>query len=251
MTNKKLFSIIIFNKNTHNDLTHTLKSIFNQSLNFKENIEVFIIEKILDYTSIIDYKEKYPENIFAYNYTEFFNNYEELIKGKYVNFIENGAIFEENLFENINETFTQNHINCIRIPVSNNDNYFKTYLNYIYTTKQTINVVDDYMYIGLIPDNFFIKKDFLFRLVNSSKFINNNPLTIITTILLNSRRYMILNNTSMSICPGKQLFYTDINQFKKIIDTLIETYETNNQIPRYLQIIILIHISKSIQHDNN
>ena len=116
MDYKYKISVVIPVYNVEKYLEETLKSVINQTINFKKNIQVILIndgskdnsEKIC-----LKYKNKYPENIEYYSkenagVSAARNEGIKYIKGKYVNFLDSDDKFDLNAYEKAYNTLEKN-----------------------------------------------------------------------------------------------------------------------------------------------
>ena len=124
--NDKIFSVVIACYNCQDYLDETISSLLNQTLPFKDNIEVILVDDgSTDNTGKIcqKYIEKYPEN-FIYLSQEnqgqgtARNNGLKYATGKYINFLDSDDLFSKNAFKNVYEFIKKNpEVNFISIPI--------------------------------------------------------------------------------------------------------------------------------------
>lgn len=114
---ERKFSVVMALYNTEETLRESIDSIINQSIGFKDNIEVILVDDgSTDGTESIckEYKEKYPENI-KYIHKEnggvsSARNYgKKYICGKYTLFFDGDDIWSETAFEDIAVFFDKNY----------------------------------------------------------------------------------------------------------------------------------------------
>lgn len=121
------FSIIIAAYNAENYIKDTLESVINQSMSFKNNVEIIIVDDgSTDSTSIIcaEYVNKYPDNI-KYFYksnggVSSARNYGiKLAKGKYLNFLDSDDLLSPDALSTVYDFFEKNkfEIDMVTLPI--------------------------------------------------------------------------------------------------------------------------------------
>ena len=113
------FSIVVPIYNVEKYLEETIESVINQTIGFKENIQLILINdgsKDKSEEICLKYKEKYPENVTYIKQensgvSSARNRGIEFIKGKYVNFLDGDDKWSLNALELIYEFFEKNYNN--------------------------------------------------------------------------------------------------------------------------------------------
>lgn len=104
------FSVIIAAYNSQDWIRQCLDSVISQSIGFKDNIEVIVVDDAsTDDTSKIikEYKEKYPDNFTCIknskNQGPAVSRNKGLghVKGKYVNFLDSDDTISKNTFKDV------------------------------------------------------------------------------------------------------------------------------------------------------
>ena len=119
------FSIIMHVHNVEDYLNEAIESIINQDLNFKDNIQLVLINSdSIDNSKKIslDYQAKYPENVICESCeSEFsFDAYNfglEYASGQYVNFMDPNDILSRNLISKVLKSFKKFDVDIVTVPV--------------------------------------------------------------------------------------------------------------------------------------
>ena len=135
------FSIIIPTYNSELGLKETINSIISQTLNFKDNIEVVIVDRDSeDRTEEIcrQYQQDYPDNVkfIQLDSTSLEKSKDEGIKhssGKFISFLEPHDHYSKNTLLDISSFINKNDdVNLIIIPII----YFKNGRKVHYLNKK-------------------------------------------------------------------------------------------------------------------
>ena len=192
---KFMFSVVIPVYNVEKYLPETLDSVINQTIGFKENIQIILVndgspddsEKIC-----LEYKEKYPDNI-TYVKQEnggvsaARNNGIEHIKGKYVNFLDSDDCWSEESFREIYNFFEQYYdevdIVAARKRFFDARNSFHR-LDYKFKTTRLVDLTVDYEFIQMDVTGSFIKAEAIGKHRFSSKLKYGEDAQFLNSIIL-------------------------------------------------------------------
>lgn len=205
---KYKFTVIIPVHNLEKYLEESIKSILQQNIGFKENIQLILVndgskdksEKICK-----KYEKKYPNNI-IYIYqenkgvSEARNRGISLIKGKYVNFFDGDDKWGKNAFEKVWDFFEKHYdeidvVACRQKMFEARNEYVS--LDYKFGKENEIvdiNIKPDAIHASVISAFFkseMVKKhkyDNRLRLGEDSKFLN--------TIILEKEKYGLLKDVT-------------------------------------------------------
>ena len=199
--------------NSENFLSVAIESIIDQSLDFKRNIQLIIIDDGSDdHTPDIAYyyQNKYPENVFVLrnddNYGPAYSRNRGLghVLGEYVNFLDSDDFITEYAFSKALDFFKKHdEIDIVSMPIY----YFGARrgghsLNYKYEKTQVVNLEEHPEYIQLSgPSSFF-----RFSALKNYKF-NENLRVSEDPVLINQ---MLLDNPNIGFLDGCAYYYRNL-----------------------------------------
>ena len=180
-------------------LDNTITSIINQTMDFKNNIQVILlIDTYKTPINIDEYIRRYPENITVIHLKDSANhitNKSELIKGKYVSLINCGDYITsttlENTYNYLEEYFDE--IDLVSIPVYTTDKHVPDNLNYKFSTSNVINLVNKPNNPLTYLKSTFIKKDVLLSVYSENNHEQLPGSTVINQIILKRLKYGVLS----------------------------------------------------------
>lgn len=201
---KYKFSVIIPIYNVEKYLEETILSVIKQTINFKKNIQIILVndgspdnsEKIC-----LKYKDKYPENIVYIKQKNAGvsvarNNGKKYAQGKYINFLDSDDTWEKDVFEKVYKFFEKNYniidmVAC-RMKFFGEINGFKHALDYKFEKDSIVNIKEDYTKIQLSSASAFFKNDVIqnYEFDETLKYAEDAKL--IAKLLLNKEKYGIL-----------------------------------------------------------
>ena len=265
------FSIIISAYNAELGIKKCIKSITRQTLNFKKNVEIILInEGSKDNTDKIcrDFALKFPDNI-----TYISKKYEgkgnsinigiRRAKGKYIHILEGDDYLSRNTLKNVLNFFKKHEdIDFVTIPT--NFIEFKTsYPSYNekYKSTRVVNLLEKPDFIQIRSKSCFFKKSCFdtvkftkeFKLPEEVAFVNN----------------ILINNPNLGICSNCK-YYNGINEnensFLNILPNLKDTHPSKikfhfrnlidscldnlNTIPEFIQKTMLFYMNEIILNEN-
>lgn len=261
------FSIIISAYNSEPWISQSIKSIIRQTLDFKENIEIILInDGSKDNTGKICevFASKYPHNI-----TYISKNHEgkgpsrnlgiKKSKGIYINFLDAEDYLSTNTLENILKYFNKHeNIEIITTPIkiigSNKSKTDSKYLN-----SQVVNLIENPEFYQIQTKSCFIKKSAIANISYSPQLKLSEDITHINQILI--------ENPNLGICSectyythtekdGKSLlnmlatskdFQTPREYFLK--NLIKESLEKYGEVPQFIQNTILYYCNEIIVNE--
>ena len=200
------FSVVIPIYNVGLYLDETIKSVINQTIGFKDNIELILVndgskdnsEKIC-----LKYQKKYPNNI---KYLSFSNSGVsharneglKVVTGKYLNFLDGDDLWDSHVFERVYSFFEDNYKD-IDI-VSARQKFFdrkKTYhpLDFKYKKgNRIIDIFKDPNYIQMSVASSFIKTEVAKKYSFDTKLKYGEDAKYITQIILEKEKYGVMSD---------------------------------------------------------
>jgi len=266
------FSIIIPLFNSERYLEQCIISIINQTINFKENVELILIDDgSNDSTKDISfkYKELYPTNIFVYSQEHqgqsiALNNGIKYSTGKYINFLDSEDYLSKNCLEEVYKFFQENkEIDVVSIPIKNfgRKNDGDLFNNKFKSKENIIDIIESPDYLQFKLSSTFIKSEVI-KNENYSFEEKLNVLedfTFINKILLDKKKLGLIKN---AVYHNRQrLDFTSkedeimrndsyLNDVKKSIDILLESCDKEDNVPLFIQNLIIIISYNLINTDN-
>ncbi len=204
------FSIIIPTHNSELGLKETINSIIGQTLNFKDNVEVVIVDRDSeDRTEEIcqQYQQDYPDNIKfiqldSANLEKSKNKGIKHSSGKFISFLEPHDYYSKNTLSDIS-TFINKYadVDLIILPII----YFKNgrkvhYLNKKIKKTIKIDLLKQPEYCQFMGLSTFFKK-------NNDKQINDIPHADITFF-----SEMLIDNPNLGICSTGTYYSNNIDE---------------------------------------
>ncbi len=257
------FSVIMAIYNTENYLKESIESIIKQNIDFKENIELILVDDGSTDNSkeiCLEYQKKFPNNI-TYIYQEHEgqakarNRGLKIASGKYINFFDSDDKFSLSTFGNVFEFFEKyyNETDIVTIPIELFDRINGPHnLNYKFKSTGIVNLLEYPEFILINAPPSFIKRDAIDIDFNTDLIISEDSL-FVNEILLKRKTLGILNEATY--------FYRKRQDSSSLIDTsktnkkyynhrlvnylfkLIElSKDENNNIPKYIQYALMYEL---------
>ncbi|MBQ2653996.1 MAG: CDP-glycerol glycerophosphotransferase family protein [Methanobrevibacter sp.] len=220
------FSVVMAVYNKEKYVAEAIDSVINQTLNFKKNIQLILVnDKSTDNTlDILErYKSEYPQNItLITNEKNMGSAYSrnrglEHVRGKYVNFLDSDDIMSKDAFKTVFK-FMEKYweVNIVSIPIY----YFGVKrgphnLNYKYEKDQLVNVITDPKYIQLSGASAF------FRFEKLKKYRFNEKLRVSEDSLLINQ--MLLENPLLGFLSKPRYYYRKDGSQNSLISSSAST----------------------------
>jgi len=267
------FSIIVAFHNSENHLKKCIDSIINQSMDFKSNIQLILIDDgSRDFSQKIakEYYLKYQNNIVfltqnhegiaqARNYALKFAT------GKYINFLDIDDYISKNALQDIYETFEKNYdeTDIITLPTTYFENTREKQTSISHEKKGIIDLTKSPNNPLIDISSSFIKSEIIQNFKFETDLIYSEDTLLLNQILINKMKYYIINtekyfkrnrldlNNKFNIAINKKRYYTE--RMKKFHLKLIEYCENEKkEIPKFIQYTIIYDLLSIIkQHDIN
>lgn len=215
------FSIVTAFYNTELYINECIESVINQTLNFKDNVQLILVDdgSCDDSLEIVQkYQKKYPNNIIIISKenggpSSARNLGLKYATGDYVNFLDSDDKLDENALESISNYFNQHgEINIISIPLIFLGSDEEHLLHPKFSQNKIVDVYEDYTYPQLHIPSCFIKRDIL----NDFSFDENLKIgedaVLINKLLIHEGKYALINNT--------KYFYRKRPDKTSILDTI-------------------------------
>ena len=268
MQYKYKISVVIPVYNVEKYLEETLKSVINQTINFKKNIQVILINdgsKDNSEEICLKYKNKYPENIEYYSkknagVSAARNEGIKYIKGKYVNFLDSDDKFDLNAYEKAYNTLENNQdIDLVAFRLK----YFEAskayhWLDYKFDSDRTIDIIKEPQNILLHINSTIIRTDALKGLKFDERLKISEDTKLLYEIILKKQKYGIISSSNYNYRKRKdetsaiqnsksnKAWYTET--FKYCHDFLVEESKNKfGEIIKYVQHFLMYDIKWRIK----
>lgn len=235
------FSVVIAAYNSDLWISQTLDSLINQTLDFKKNIQVIIVnDGSTDNTEHIcqEYKAKYPKNIkyIANDVNQGPSATRNIglkhTSGKYINFLDSDDYVSNTTFRSIKNFFEKNDVDMVSIPI-----YFfgetegEHILNFKYTKNRVVDLFENPDHIQLSASSCFFKKEAIGDLRFDENLSTSEDVVLINQILL--------KNPKIGFCIGGKYFYRKREEKSSLIDnSAIKKEYFNNRAKNYFKFLI-------------
>ena len=258
MDKNYMFSIITAFYNTELYLAECIDSVINQSLDFKKNVQLILVDdgSSDDSTEIaLKYRDLYPENIILLSQenkgpSSARNLGLEYATGKYVNFLDSDDKLELNALENVLTFFNSNeNINIVSIPLIFLGSDEKDLLNKKFIKNKIVNVYDEFDYPQMHIPSCFIKREILKDLRFDENLIVGENTVLINQLLIHEEKYALINNTVYyyrkrsnetsildNIRSQKEYFTPKVNYFYK--NLINYSIEQKGYLPDFIKYVI-------------
>lgn len=272
MEYKYKFSVVIPIYNVEQYLEETIESIINQTIGFKDNIQLILInDGSPDNSGEIckKYKKLYPNNVVYIEQensgvSAARNNGIKHIEGELTTFLDSDDKWSLNAFKDAYEQYSKNPeigvFSCKMVFFDGRKGNHQ--LNYKYAKNQVVDIFKQYRYPQLSSSSVFIRSDRLKdkQYCTDIKYSEDNRL--INEIILEDRYYMVLSNPvyyyrkrmNESSAIQNQLFdetyytVTPIKVYKYLFEYSQKIY---GSIIPYVQNLVLYDLSWRVTIDKN
>ena len=272
--NKIVFSIIIAVYNAEKYVKETIDSVINQTLDFKKNTEIILVDDgSKDNSAIIckEYAKKYPDNI-KYIYKQnggtssARNAGIKVARGKYFNFLDSDDLLHEAALEKVYNFFKKHkEVNMVALPIEcieRQQGLYHRYINFGKDSKVINLKVTPKQYVFSSAASFYKSEIF-------TEYKFNTNLKLAEDLYFNTKLYL-KNNKYGYISPDEAVYYyrkrysnnsiTNINEYAEewLVEILRYVYkgllrEAKNyskQMPEFLQYIFIYNIVKRLDTPN-
>ena len=266
------FSIVVPIYNVEKYLEETIESVINQTIGFKENIQLILVNDGSTDNSeeiCLKYKEKYPENIVYVKQenggvSSARNKGTEYIEGKYVNFLDSDDKWSLNALEIIYDFFEKNNEDIDFVVARKK--FFEAkddfhVLDYKFEKTKIVDIFEDYKFVQMDVTSVFLKysvtKEFMFN----EKLKYGEDADYINRILLKKQKYGVIreavhlyrkrldDSSALQTAKRSKSWFTDTIEYfhKKVIENSINIY---GKIISYVQFMIMYDIQWRLKKTN-
>ncbi len=257
-------SVIIPIYNVEEYLEETLESVINQTMDFKDNIQLVLVNDGSPDNSeeiCLKYKELYPENVIYYKQKNSGvsvarNKGIELAEGEFVTFLDSDDKWSLDAFEEM-ERF---HIMYPNINIFSTKMVFFDArkgghpLNYKYATNKIVNILEEYEFPQLSSSSVFIrtsvvkkhKYDKNVKYSEDNKFINEIVFDEEKIMMLNKPIYYYRRRFNSSSAIQGQTMKLDwyLTTPKNVYNYLFELSKKKfGRVIEYIQYLVLYELS--------
>ena len=255
------FSIIIAVYNVDKYLRETINSVINQSIGFRDNVQLILVDDGSTDKSgeiISEFYEKYPENVVALTKSNggqsSARNYGlKYATGKYVNFLDSDDYFSKNTLDVV-YTFFEKHfdeVDIVAIPMILFERVNKPHrLNSKFKETRIVDLNVEPNTPQLSASSSFIKLNVMKNYSFDTKLANLEDALVINEILLDKKVYGLVNgveyyyrqrsdnSSTVDLMQRKKEYYTNRLErfYLKLCDICLK-YE--GFIPKFIQYLFV------------
>ena len=251
---KKLFSIILTFHNSANHLEETLQSIINQDIGFKDNVQLILVDDNSDDLSMdiaLKFEKDFPDNILILsqnetNISKARNMAKRYITGKYVNFMASSDKLGPTCLSKVNETFSNNDFNIVRLPVCVFSSDFETPREYVYTGLIYLSKHPD-LYLTEIFSSFF-RFEFIEEFDFDSRLISSYDIKFLSQVFLNDNKFFLIDFNDYYYFRERRVFDEEFELEKEyyikklnffIKDSIDYALDNYGEMPYFFKFIII------------
>lgn len=201
------FAVVMAVYNTQDYLHQSISSVIHQTLDFKENIQLILVNDGSEDSSeeiCLYYKEKYPDNIIVISQenagqAHARNNGFEKVRAKYTNFLDSDDYLGENALEEAYNFFEKHYdeTDIVSMPII----FFEKesgdhMLNDKYSSSRIIDLTDDPNNPQLHSNSAFFKTDVFARFKFATNVVSSEDVIVINKILLEKKTLGVINTSN-------------------------------------------------------
>lgn len=202
-----VFAVVMAIYNTENYLHQSIDSVINQTIGFKDNVQLILVDDGSEDSSadiLKEYNEEYPENITVVtqeNQGQAYarNNGFEHVKSKYVNFLDSDDYLECNALKEAYDFFEYHYAetDVISMPII----FFEKedgdhMLNNKYSSSRVINLVNEPNNPQLHSNSAVFKSDVFRKYKFATNIVSSEDVVVINKILLEKKTLGVINTTN-------------------------------------------------------
>ena len=266
------FSIVVPIYNVEKYLEETIESVINQTIGFKENIQLILVNDGSTDNSeeiCLKYKEKYPENIVYVKQenggvSSARNKGTEYIEGKYVNFLDGDDKWSFNALEVIYDFFEKNNEDIDFVVARKK--FFEAkddfhVLDYKFEKTKIVDIFEDYKFVQMDVTSVFLKYNVTKEFMFNEKLKYGEDADYINRILLKKQKYGVIreavhlyrkrldDSSALQTAKRSKSWFTDTIEYfhKKVIEDSINIY---GKIILYVQFMIMYDLQWRLKKTN-
>ena len=264
--NKYIFSVIIPVYNTELFLREAVDSVINQTLGFRENIQIIFVNDASTDSSheiCLSYKKRFPDNIIYYEQERnggvsvARNKGLEFVEGEYVAFFDSDDIWPEDAFEKAYQFFREHDdeidvISCRMRFFGYKDDYFAGVDGKFQNGDRVVDLREECTALHHGVSSSFIRAtsvkamrfDSSLTSGDDSKFLNTVILQRLKYGVLASVEYLYRKHSRTSVVSKRyhtKNFYLEIDRtLQYFIDLSTQLY---GEVVRFIQFLMIYNIS--------
>lgn len=267
-----IFSIVMACYNVENYIDEAISSVINQSLDFKNNIEIILVDdgSTDDTAEICErYVDLYPENI-KYFFKEnggqaSARNFGlKYVRGKYVNFLDADDKFMECTLENVFDFFEQHYseIDLVSVPMYFFERQTGNHpLNYKYKKDKVADLNFQWYYPQLATNSAFFKREVFEDFQFDTTLISSEDAIMVNKLLLDKYAYGVVSEGGL--CYRKRFdesstidtSKSDYNFYNgRLEGFFMELIRYSNEkigyVPKFIQYVIIYDIKWMLINDD-
>lgn len=200
------FAVVMAIYNTENYLHQSIGSVIHQTLGFKNNIQLILVNDGSEDSSeeiCLFYKEKYPDNIIVISQenagqAHARNNGFEKVRAKYTNFLDSDDYLEENSLEEAYNFFEEHYdeTDIVSMPIV----FFEKesgdhMLNNKYSSSRIIDLTENPNNPQLHSNSAFFKTEVFARFKFATNVVSSEDVIVINKILLEKKTLGVINTS--------------------------------------------------------
>lgn len=250
------FSIIIPIYNTARFLKETVDRVINQSIDFKENIElIFVDDGSTDNSKEIclEYCDEYPSNI-KYLYQNHVGQSKarnlglKEATGDIITFLDSDDKFKLNCLAEVNSFFKNNDIDFLTIPMFFFDGrHGKHHLNDKFAENRIVDPFDDISFIQTSVPSCFFKKSIIENVKFNEELRYFENVLFINDVLLDDCKVGLINTTDYEyrIRRDGTALINDYNNKKEFYFNFIKFFKSlvTNKLSEYSKRLITYYLN--------
>lgn len=266
---KYKFSVVIPIYNVFNYLEETILSVINQSIDFKSNIQIILVNDGSPDNSeeiCLKYKKLYPKNIIYVKQenagvSAARNKGLEFVQGEFVNFLDSDDKWQDDAFAKAYNMFRDNlNIDVIAFKLKYFDAQTSTNhpLNYKFVDDTIINISTNFKDIELHAASCFIRTEAI-KYKFDSKLKYGEDALFINQIIIEKLKYGIISSSyfyyrkrpdlssAINTCHTNLSYYKDtlVNFHKVLIDLTKKKY---GYVLPYIQYVVMYDLQWRIKN---
>ena len=261
MSFKYKFSIIMAIYNTEDYLEQALGSVFNQTLNFEDNVQLILVDDCSYDNSreiIKKYYDKYPNNIECVflekngGQAHARNVGMKYIQGRYVNFLDSDDYLEDNVLEEVYKFFIEHEdmTDIVSVPIQFFEKMTTPHiLNKKFNKNRVIDLEIEANNPQLSASSAFFKSELFSRYDFPTDVIFSEDSIMINKILLEKKTLGVINtakyyyrrradsSSTIDTSTSKKEYYIEKleNYFINLINYCLEK---EGEVPEYIQYML-------------
>ncbi|WP_067044287.1 CDP-glycerol glycerophosphotransferase family protein [Methanobrevibacter sp. YE315] len=262
--NSFIFSIVMAIYNTQEYLKEAIDSIIYQSLDFKENTQLVLVNDGSEDDSLdiaLEYQKKFPNNIVVLSQenqgqASARNNGLDYVKGKYVNFFDSDDKLSETTLEEVNNFFKlhEESIDVVTVKIIEFERSTKAHpLNFRFKCDRVIDLVKEPGNPQLSVSSSFIKNSAINNQRFKTNLVGSEDTNFINRILLEKKAYGVLenptyyyrkrmdNSSSVDSYIDMVGFYTDRLKYH-FMDLIQYCLDKEGEVPEFIKYTLAYNI---------